>query len=730
MSKLFAFSVDDDFCHGGPIYPNPKESSLFLPLGPHVDVYFPPRKRSRISAPFVFTEEGYEQKQISIEVLPDECLFEIFRRLPGGQERSACAGVSKRWLTLLSNISRDELSSKTIQSSKPKTEIVEKKTEDQDIEGDGYHSRSLEGKKATDVRLAAIAVGTAGRGGLGKLEIRGNNSTRGVTSRGLRAIARGCPSLKVLSLWSISSVGDEGLSEIANGCHQLEKLDLCQCPAITDQALVSVAKNCPKLTDLTIESCSNIGNAGLQAIGQGCPNLKSISIKDCPLVGDQGIASLLSSATFSLMKVKLQRLNVTDVSLAVIGHYGKAVTDLVLTGLPNVSERGFWVMGNGHGLQKLKSFTITSCRGVTDLGLEAVGKGCPNLKQFCLRKCAFLSDNGLISFVKAAGSLECLQLEECHRITQFGFFGSLLNCGALLKALSIVSCLGIKDLNMGLPMVSPCNSLRSLSIRNCPGFGDVSLAALGKLCPQLQSLDLSGLQGITDAGFLPVLKSCEAGLVKVNLSGCVNLTDKAVSTMAELHGWTLEMLSLDGCRKISDASLMMIADNCFLLCDLDVSNCAVTDFGIASLARANHFNLQVLSLSGCSVISDKSLPALQKLGQTLLGLNLQHCNAISSSTIDVLVEQLWRFLWNLLQVFCLHNNGGHFTLHMAIFPREYSLPSSVSSSNFWCLVFLSFGHGSKFIQSAMTTISFLKEGQCSATSTESQTGTSAVGVAS
>ncbi|XP_044471784.1 EIN3-binding F-box protein 1-like [Mangifera indica] len=646
MSKLFAFSGNDDFCPGGPIYPNPKESSLFLPpLGSHVDVYFPLRKRSRITAPFVFSEERSEKKQVSIEVLPDECLFEIFRRLPGGREKSTCACVSKRWLTLVSNICRDEFSNRF---SKPEADVIEKKVEvasvaeDLDVEDDGYLSRILEGKKATDIRLAAISVGTASRGGLGKLFIRGSNSSRGVTSVGLRAIARGCPSLKVLSLWNVSSVGDEGLVEIASGCHQLERLDLCQCPSITNKALIAVAKNCPSLTDLTIESCSSIGNEGLQAIGQCCPNLKSISIKDCPLVGDQAIASILSSATYSLVKVKLQRLNVTDVSLAVIGHYGKAVTDLTLTGLSNVGERGFWVMGSGHGLQKLKSLTITSCGGVTDLGLEAVGKGCPNLKQFCLRKCLFLSDNGLISFAKAAVSLESLQLEECHRITQFGFFGSLLNCGAKLKAVSLVSCWGIKDLNLAVPLSSPCKSLISLSIRNCPGFGDASLAMLGKLCPQLQNVDLSGLQGITDAGVLPLVEGSEAGLAKVNLSGCVNVTDKVVSTMADLHGWTLEMLNLDGCRQISDASLVSIANNCLLLSDLDVSKCAVTDFGISSVAQARLLNLQILSVSGCPFISDKSLNALRKMGQTLFGLNLQHCNAISSRTIDILVEQLWR----------------------------------------------------------------------------------------
>ncbi|KAK7260890.1 hypothetical protein RIF29_27189 [Crotalaria pallida] len=638
---VISFSGGDDFCHGGSVYANPKEASFFLPLSHQVDVYFPTRKRSRVTAPFVFGGEWFEQKRkTSIEALPDECLFEIFRRLPEGEDRSACACVSKRWLMLLSNICKNEICS--IKNSRPENKFSEKEGDDQEFGGEGYLSRSLEGKKATDVRLAAIAVGTASRGGLGKLTIRGSNSDRGVTDLGLRAVASGCPSLKTLSLWNVATISDEGLIEIASGCQQLEKLDLCKCPTISDKALNAFAKNCPNLTELSLESCSNIGNEGLQAIGKCCSNLRSLSIKDCTRVGDQGIASLFSSASLSLTKVKLQTLTVSDLSLAVIGHYGMAVTDLVLNFLPNVSEKGFWVMGNGNGLQKLKSLTVASCRGATDVGLEAVGKGCPNLRSVHLRKCPFLSDNGLVSFTKAALSLESLQLEECHRITQFGFFGVLFNCGAKLKAISLVSCYGIKDMNLSLSSISPCESLRSLSICNCPGFGNATLSVLGKLCPQLQHIELSGLEGVTDDGFLPLLESSEFGLVKVNLSGCINLSDKVVSSLANLHGWTLENLNLDGCKNISDASLIAIAENCPLLCDLDVSKCAITDAGIAALAHAEQLNLQILSLSGCTLVSDRSLPALRKLGHTLLGLNIQRCNAISSSTVEMLLELLWR----------------------------------------------------------------------------------------
>lgn len=639
MSQIFNYSGDEDFYHGASIYSNPKEAGLFLSLGDHVDVYFP-RKRARINAPFVVNGLSLEQKrQVSIDVLPDECLFEVFRRLPGDQVRGACACVSKRWLMLLSSIPKEELCGNNGSDGQ-----VNPQADDSQIESDGFLTRSLDGKKATDVRLAAIAVGTAGRGGLGKLIIRGNNSVRGVTNIGLRAVARCCPSLKVLSLWNVSSIGDEGLLDIANGCPRLEKLDLCQCPSITDKSLIAVAKSCPNLTTISLDGCQNVGNGGLQAIGQFCQNLKSVTIKDCPFVADQGIAGLISSATNVLTKLKLQGLNITDVSLAVIGHYGKVVTDLVLSNMPNVNERGFWVMGNAQGLQHLKSLTIASCLGVTDVALEAVGNGCPNLKQFVLKKGAFLSDNGLVSFAKAACSLESLQLEECHRITQIGFFGLLLHCGSKLRALTMSSCFGFRDMLLGLPLPNSSTSLRSVTVRNCPGLGDMTLAMLAKLCPQLQYVDLSGLTGITDAGLLSLVESCEAGdgLVKVSLAGCINVTDNVVVALAKIHGGTLEVLNLDGCGKVTDASLAAIADDCLLLNELDVSKCAITDPGVASLARSKQLSLRILSLSGCSTLSDKCLPFLAKLGQSLMGLNIQHCNSLTSKVIDMLVDRLFK----------------------------------------------------------------------------------------
>lgn len=593
-------------------------------------VYLPARKRLRVSAAASaqsFYSAFEHKQQTSIQVLPDECLFEILRRLPSsGPERSACACVSKHWLNVLSSITRSESV--------------------QDLEGEGFLSRSLEGKKATDLGLAAISVGTSTRGGLGKLQIRGSGFESKVTDAGLGAVARGCSSLKVLSLWNLPAVSDAGVSEIVRSCPLIEKIDLSRCPGITDKCLVAIAESCKNLTDLTIDSCSGVGNEGLRAVARGCVNLRSVSIKSCPRIGDQGVSFLLAQAGSYLTKVKLQMVNVTGLSLAVLGHYGAGVTDLVLHGLQGVNEKGFWVMGNAKGMKKLRSLSVTSCRGMTDVAVEAVGNGCPDLKHVTLNKCLLVSGKGLVALAKTALGLESLKLEECHRINGFGLLGFLMNCGSKMKSFSLVNCLGIQEAASPLlpsSTTSCSSSLRSLSIRCCPGFGDATLSFLGKICHQLQDIELCGLNGVTDAGVFELLQSNDVGLVKVNLSGCVNLSDNTVSAISICHGRTLESLNLDGCKNVTDGSLVAVAKNCYSVNDLDVSNTLVSDQGVKALASSpNHLNLQVLSVGGCSAITDKSKACMQKLGRTLLGLNIQRCGRISSSTVDSLLEHLWR----------------------------------------------------------------------------------------
>ncbi|KAJ8557144.1 hypothetical protein K7X08_002769 [Anisodus acutangulus] len=56
--------------------------------------------------------------------------------------------------------------------------------------------------------------------------------------------------------------------------------------------------------------------------------------------------------------------------------------------------------------------------------------------------------------------------------------------------------------------------------------------------------------------------------------------NQMVLSLVRIHDETLELLNLDGCKKVIDAIMEAIADNCFLLNDLDVSKYALTDYSL------------------------------------------------------------------------------------------------------------------------------------------------------
>uniref|UniRef100_A0A0C9RMS4 TSA: Wollemia nobilis Ref_Wollemi_Transcript_10210_3099 transcribed RNA sequence n=1 Tax=Wollemia nobilis TaxID=56998 RepID=A0A0C9RMS4_9CONI len=656
----------------------------FLPVAPCMETLCPPRKRFRRNASVSQDESKLkrESKDI-IDTLPDECLIEIFRCLPGPRERSVCAGVSKRWLMLQSSMERSEFKygSKSARTSDKNSLVSSIKTtkvtgaanlsdesfsksagegeeimnhdvgrnvtaqkgmpQKQSMLATGDLTRCLEGKKASDIRLAAIAVCTGGRGGLGKLLIRGNVSSRGVTDMGLSAIGLGCPGLRVLSLWDCPFISDKGLAAIARGCPLLEKLDLFKCPRIGDKGLEAVAVNCPNLLTLNLDSCPLIGNKSLKVVGQNCVRLESLRINDCSLVSDEGIITILSNAK-GLKKAKLQALRLTDITLAALGHFGKSLTELWLESLNNITEKGFLFLGSQTGLQKLKFFSLTACRGLTDGSMEAVGQACLSLKQFSIRKCESVTDKGLAALSRGAVFLENLRIEECSLISCLGVMDVLSNCAGKLKVLSLIKCAGLQDSGLLTRSLPVCESLKSLNICHCPRVGNGLLAFVGEARPQLQHLDLSGLAGISDEGLLALLQSSQKSLVNVNLSGCVQVTDWTIFAIAKLCGENLLALNLEGCRKVTDQSLKVIADLCPALQDLDLAKCGITDNGVVSLVSARQQAIQILSLSGCMQITDKCLPFIEKMSETLLGLNLQHCNGLSQTALDSVGAHLWR----------------------------------------------------------------------------------------
>lgn len=601
-------------------------------------------------------------KRDLINEFPDELLLEIFRFLPGARDRAVCASVCMRWLMLQSRMHREEFiinrspcnapdgsvdsPSKAETVSDNAQQLDDKRVERQPQWAIGDLSRCLEGKKATDVRLAAIAVGTGARGGLGKLSIRQESMAGGVTDIGLSAIGLCCPALRSLSLWDCLNITDEGLSIIGKGCRLLQKLDLLKCPSVGDVGLQSIAKNCPQLSSLNLDECGLIGNHSLIAISEGCPALMFLSVCNCPMIGDDGLVAVVRNSK-NLKTMKLEGLRIGDKSLACIGVYFKALSCLRLHNLDLITEEGFMFLGNASGMQSLKRFSVSSCNGFSDTALVTLGNICSALKNISLAKIERISDQGLTVFVQTAASLEVLQLESCNFITGMGLTAAFSSCAGKLREVKVRRCDGIQDAQALSPAISKDSTVKSISLSDCRRVGNMYLTGMGNLCHQTTDLELTGLTNLSDEGLLAFLYSGNNELASVNLSGCVKLTDMTVCVIAERCGSSLRSFVLDGCNLVTDVGLKAIARHCFVLEDLDVSQCCISDDGLMALLVERGQTLSSLNLSGCGCITDQILPLIEERCDGLVGLNLKNCQGLTRRVIDRFESRLWK-----CDVFC------------------------------------------------------------------------------
>ncbi|KAG5600297.1 hypothetical protein H5410_031667 [Solanum commersonii] len=479
-------------------YQSSRQSSLLLSRGKNRNVNFPLRKRICVTT----TSKNFEQRNHpSIEIILDECLFEVFKRLPNGKERSVCARVSKRWLTLLSSIHKDKIA------------------ESNGIEGEGYLVRSLVSREATDVRLAPIAVGATNYGGLAKLSIRGDN---------------------------LCHVGDKGLSEIAPGCHLLKKLYLFQCPKITDNSLLDIAKNCTHLTFLTISFCSKIGNKSPKVVGQYCPNLKLVVLKKCPLIRDRGIEDLFYSNGHILIEVELHALHISDISLKTISQHRTTLTSLAIGELRRklktlslvkflgVNDSINAVPSKAHCCNSVVSLSIHSCLGIGNATIAVIGRLCHKLTQIELSGLICITDEGLFPLVKnCATNLVVVNLSACVNITDISVSDIVKLNGRSLKFLLVDSCRRITDATL-VEIWNSCWMLNALDVSKC-GITNSRIKTLsGAIQLHLLILSLSGCPLVSDNN-LPFLLDLVQNLQGLNIHRCPNISSITVDALVKIN---------------------------------------------------------------------------------------------------------------------------------------------------------------------------------------------------
>ncbi|KFK24640.1 hypothetical protein AALP_AA8G005800 [Arabis alpina] len=465
---------------------------------------------------------------------------------------------------------------------------------------------------ATEMRDAAAAVIAEAR----SLERIKLGRCKMLTDMGIGCIAVGCRKLTMVSLKWCVGVGDLGVGLLAVKCKEIRSLDLSYLP-ITGKCLHDVLK-LSHLEELLLEGCFGVDDDSLKSLRHDCKSLKKLDASSCQNLTQRGLTSLLSGARC------LQRLD--------LAHCSSVISLDFASSLKKVSA-------------SLQSIRLDGC-SVTSDGLKAIGNMCNSLKEVSLSKCVSVTDEGLSSLVMKLKDLRKLDITCCRKLSGVSITQIASSCPLLvslkMESCSLVSreafwligqkCRLLEELDLtdneiddeGLKSISSCHSLSSLKLGICLNITDKGLSYIGMGCSNLSELDLYRSVGITDIGISSIAQGC-ARLETINISYCKDITDKSLVSLSKCS-W-LQTFESRGCPNITSQGLAAIAVRCKRLAKLDLKKCPyINDSGLLTLAHFSQ-SLKQINLSDTAV-TDVGLVSLANIGC------IQNISVVNSSGLS------------------------------------------------------------------------------------------------
>ena len=324
------------------------------------------------------------------------------------------------------------------------------------------------------------------------------------------------------------------------------------------------------------------------------------------------------------------------------------------------------------GLPALASLNLSGCYNLTDAALDtALNRDLPSLRSLNLSLCKDITDNSLGRIATHCPNLEVLELGGCTRITNTGLL--LISWGLRhIRRLNLRSCWQISDHGIGhlagqsggggggSHVGGGAKTLEELSLQDCQKLTDESLRHIADGLPNLARLNLSFCLSVTDTGLKSLARI--GTLRELNLRSCDNVSDIGLGFLGDgsvtsssgqsvnYVASALHRLDVSFCDRVTDSAMVHVASGLPHLVSLSLSACAISDAGIARLAK-DLKRLEVLNIGQCVRLTDAAIETIAEQMASLRSIDLYGCTKISVAGLKRLgecrrLEVVNRGLWH------------------------------------------------------------------------------------
>jgi len=383
--------------------------------------------------------------------------------------------------------------------------------------------------------------------------------------------------------FSRTMINDEALSSLAKIPDlSLSELFLGFCQEISDKGIAALCKvqPCLKLLDLT--DCQSVTDASLESICSECNNIRVLRLGKCRRITDLSVCKLKCHRRLRQLDLSAcYSLSCRGLSLGLCSATSP-LTYLTLLNLgccSSVSDS--FIVEMTSCIPGLLDLDVSSC-SIGNTSLRAISSRLTNLRRLRLAWCQDISDAGLLGMADVdntdfphshgddeVGHCRCTRRQQSLHIFSSpkqmskrptapkserdlaeSDFRPITNLRSL-QLLDLTSCNRVSDLSVSKLM--SFNELRCLRLSLCIKLTDASLTAVAAGLPSLEELHLALLGCITDAGVCELSEHLHR-LSYLDISSCDQLTDHTINTLCH-NLKTLRHLDVSLCTGISGYAL-------------------------------------------------------------------------------------------------------------------------------------------------------------------------------
>ncbi|XP_050419115.1 uncharacterized protein LOC126832400 [Patella vulgata] len=477
----------------------------------------------------------------------------------------------------------------------------------------------------SDVTLAGIFECSPN---LKEIDITGADK---ITVNGFKSLNKSVHTLTCLSI-AYTMIDDRGLKVIAENSPKLKSLNIMSCICITDVGIGYVASNCKELEGLLVnktdpeEKGCSITSSGLESIALGCRKLKILYVSYCLLMDDKCILAISENCP-NLSKLRLAGcLSITDASLKALGKHSKYLRDLEVSECAQVTSTGVgFLMANCRWLQCL---SLETCHRVDDINIS---------KYRHLQDCDIVDDEA--EFKEEDGIPE-ISSEASNMDTELA---ESLQTEATVSALAKME----DDTKTEDPEVS---ALPMSTVVEDSQISNDQHSTMSKILPSSEnaikvSMNRPEQSESLDQQQSPYNETEETSQSSKEGPLASTLLDDMDKILLSLQDHShLQTLHLSFCSKVTNETIIEIAQNCPDLQELSLRGChLITDVAIATLVRSCPL-LRILDISGGSSffsmkISSVALSAIAHDCKYIERLMVSKNKLINLSGLEVLFNK-------------------------------------------------------------------------------------------